>query len=450
MIRKILSVLVAMLPVLAAAQKNVVDEIVWVVGDEPILLSDIEEVRISSELPGSDPVDNPYCTIPEQIALQKLYLHQAELDSIEVSEGDVIRAVDQRINYLIQQYGSREAVEVFARKKISQLREQYKKMEREKEMMFEVQRKLVGGVSVTPAEVREYFKEMPEDSLPFVPTQVEVQIITSQPRVSREEVERIEGQLREFARRVTSGETEFSTLAKFYSQDGSARDGGELDYAGRNQWVPEFANVAFSLTDPKKVSKVVKTEFGYHIIQLIDKKGDLVKVRHILLKPEIEESEYQRCLTRLDSIAADIKADKFSFDIAAQELSEDKDTRYNRGIMANLQEETNTLTSRFQMKDLPQDVAKVVEKMQVGEISPAFRMTNAKGQTVCAIVKLKNRIDGHRANMTEDFQVLKNVVISKKREEKLEKWIKDKIASTYVRISPDWRGCDFKYKGWIK
>ena len=320
MIRKILFVLVAMLPVLAAAQKNVVDEIVWVVGDEPILLSDIEEVRISSELPGSDPVDNPYCTIPEQIALQKLYLHQAELDSIEVSEGDVIRSVDQRINYLIQQYGSREAVEIFARKKISQLREQYKKMEREKEMMFEVQRKLVGSVSVTPAEVREYFKEMPEDSLPFVPTQVEVQIITSEPRVSREEVERIEGQLREFARRVNSGETEFSTLAKFYSQDGSARDGGELDYAGRNQWVPEFANVAFSLTDPKKVSKVVKTEFGYHIIQLIDKKGDLVKVRHILLKPEIEESEYQRCLARLDSIAADIKADKFSFEIAAQEL----------------------------------------------------------------------------------------------------------------------------------
>ena len=155
MIRKILFVLVAMLPVLAAAQKNVVDEIVWVVGDEPILLSDIEEVRISSELPGSDPVDNPYCTIPEQIALQKLYLHQAELDSIEVSEGDVIRSVDQRINYLIQQYGSREAVEIFARKKISQLREQYKKMEREKEMMFEVQRKLVGSVSVTPAEARE-------------------------------------------------------------------------------------------------------------------------------------------------------------------------------------------------------------------------------------------------------------------------------------------------------
>ena len=166
---------------------------------------------------------------------------------------------------------------------------------------------------MTPAEVRKYFSSLPEDSLPLIPTQVEVQIITSVPKVSRAEVERIESRLRDFAKRINSGESEFSTLAKIYSQDGSARNGGELGYSGRNQWVPEFANVAFSLNDPKKVSKIVRTEFGFHIIQLIDKRGDRINVRHILLKPEIEESEYERALGRLDSIADDIRNDKFTF-----------------------------------------------------------------------------------------------------------------------------------------
>ena len=316
----------AMIPLAVSAQKNIVDEIIWVVGDEPILLSDVEEQRINAEMRGMS-VDNPYCTIPEQMAIQKLFLHQAELDSITVSESDIIQSVDNRINSYIQAYGSREAVEQEARMKISQMREMYKKQAREEQMVNQVQQKLTSGVTATPAEVREYFKTMPQDSLPFIPTQVEVEIITQVPQVSREEVERIEARLREFARRVNSGESEFSTLAKFYSEDGSARNGGELGYSGRNQWVPEFANVAFSLNDPKKVSKIVRTEFGFHIIQLIDKRGDKVNVRHILLKPHIEESEFERNISRLDSIADDIRNKKFTFEDAALALSDDKDTR---------------------------------------------------------------------------------------------------------------------------
>lgn len=441
--------LLAAQPMGAMAQKNVVDEIIWVVGDEPILRSDVEEMRISSELAGQ-PIENPYCVIPEKIALNKLFVHQAELDSVEVSEGDIIRGVDAQINEYIQTYGSREAVEQMSGRKISQLRDNLKKQYRESEMIREAQRKIASGVKATPAEVREYFKSVPTDSLPFIPTQVEVQIITSQPKVAREEVERIEGRLRDFAKRVNSGESEFSTLAKFYSEDGSARNGGELGYAGRNQWVPEFANVAFSLNDPKKVSKIVKTEFGYHIIQLIDKRGDKVNVRHILLKPEIAESEIEKGINRLDSIAGDIRAQKFTFDVAASALSDDKDTRNNHGLMANINQQTMTVSSRFQMKDLPQDVAKVVDTLQIGQVSRAFRMTNDKGQTVCAIVRLKNRIEGHHASMTEDFQTLREEVVSKRREEKIEEWIKQKIQKTYVRISPDWRGCDFRYKGWVK
>lgn len=447
MYRFLIFPLLVLLPLLASAQKNVVDEIIWVVGGEPILLSDVEEARISAEQSGT-PVENPYCTIPEMLAINKLFLHQAQLDSIDVSEADVIQMVDAQISEFIQTYGSREAVEQIMHMKLSQVREFWKKQAREGEMINQVKQKISGDVKVTPAQVREYYKDMPLDSLPFIPTQVEVQIITYTPQVARAEVERIEARLRDFAHRVNSGETEFATLAKFYSQDGSARNGGELGYAGRNQWVPEFANVAFSLNDPKKVSKIVRTEFGFHILQLIDKRGDKVNVRHILLKPEIDPAELEHGVARLDSIADDIRADKFTFEAAAQALSDDKDTRNNYGLMAN--HVNRSITSRFEMKDLPADVAKVVDTLQVGEISRAFTMVNEKGQTVCAVVRLKSRIDGHRASITEDFQTLRKTVIDKRSEEKIEEWLKNKINSTYVRISPEWRGCNFKYEGWIK
>lgn len=432
-----------------SAQDNVVDEVIWVVGDDPILLSDVEEARISLELRGEH-IDNPYCVIPEQLAIQKLFLHQADLDSIEVDEADVIQAADAQINEAIQNFGSRENVETMARKTISQFREQLKTRMRDDERVRRMQMKLTENIKVTPAEVREYFKNMPEDSLPFIPTQVEVQIITYVPQVSRAEIERIESQLREFARRVNSGEADFSTLAKFYSQDGSARNGGELGYSGRNQWVPEFSNVAFSLNDPKKVSKIVRTEFGYHILQLIGKRGDKVNVRHILLKPEIDESEMARGLSRLDSIADDIRNNKFTFDEAAAVLSDDKDTRNNHGLMANYDMETRMLTSRFQMKQLPPEIAKVVEGMQVGDISKAFEMVNTKGQRICAIIRLKDRIEGHHASITEDFQRLKDVVYSRRSQEKINQWIREKQRTTYIRINPDWRDCNFQYPGWIK
>lgn len=441
--------LLALSPMLGFAQTNVVDEIIWVVGNEPILLSDVEETRISSEAYGQ-PVDNPYCTIPEQIAVNKLFVHQAELDSVTVSESDVIRAVDNRINESIQAFGSREALEQMYGRSVSQMRENLKKQYREQMMADEVRQKLTTDVKATPAEVREYFKNVPNDSLPFIPTQVEVQIITSVPEVPRAEVERIENKLREYARRVNSGEADFSTLAKFYSEDGSARNGGELGYMGRNQLVPEFANVAFTLNDPKKVSKIVRSEYGYHIIQLIDKKGDKINVRHILLKPHIDDSEIEKGIARLDSIANDIRANKFTFDAAALALSDDKDTRNNHGLMANVDQQNGTVSSRFEMQDLPADVAKVVDTLSVGQISRAFRMTNDKGQEVCAVVMLKNRIEGHPANMTEDFQTLRDVVVNKRKEEKIEQWIKDKIKTTYVRISPDWRNCNFHYEGWVK
>lgn len=450
MYKKLSTIILTFLTALTIyGQKNVVDEVVWVVGDAPILLSDIEEARISAEMNG-ETVQDPYCTIPEQLAIQKLFIHQAEIDSIEVNEGDLVRSAEQRINYFIQNFGSRENVEAMSHKTIAQLREMYKETARNEQLTHGVQQKLIGSTKVTPAEVREYFKDLPEDSIPFVPTMVEVQVLTSKPHVSREEVERIENQLRDYASRVNSGESSFSTLALLYSQDaGSSRRGGELGFLGKGELVEEFANVAFSLNDTKKVSKIVRSEFGYHIVQLIEKRGDKLNCRHILLKPEIEEKEFQRCLDRLDSIAKDIRAEKFTFEAAAARLSDDKDTRNNHGLLVNHQ--GYDIKSQFEMKDLPQDIAKVVATMNVGEISPAIRVVSDKtGQEECIIVKLKSRVEGHRANMTEDYQVLKDVVTSKRNQQKIDNWIAEKIRTTHVVISPEWRNCNFQYPGWIK
>ena len=446
--KRIMLTLLSVFTLYSYAQLNVVDEVIWIVGDDPILLSDVEETRLQAEMEGK-PFDNPYCTIPEQLAIQKLFLHQAELDSISVSEATVLKEANERINYFVQNLGSRENVEKQFNLTIPQLREKLKKTTRQRAMIQQIEGKLFGNIKVTPAEVRAHFSKLPEDSLPMIPTQVEVQIITTHPRATREEIERIEEQLREFARRVNEGEAEFSTLAKIYSQDpGSARLGGELGYSGKNQFVPEFSNVAFALNDPKKVSKIVRTEFGYHIIQLIDKKGDKANFRHILLKPEIADSVFTNELARLDSIAADIKRGTFTFEIGASQLSDDKNTRNNHGIMVNTDMMTRKVTSRFAMKDLPTEIARKVEGMQEGEISKAFIYKNNQGQDICAIIKLKSRIPAHRANMTEDFQVLKDVVVDKRSAEMRKKWIEEKQKSTFVRINPEWRNCTFEYPNW--
>lgn len=450
--RKVILILFGCWALWSQAQRprNVVDEVIWVVGDDPIYLSDVEQARLYAESEGQA-LENPYCTIPEQIAIQKLYLHQAEIDSITVSEGDIIRSADEIINRYIQNIGSKEGVEAVMHKSISQLREEFKRSQRDRMRIQREQQRITEKVAITPAEVREYFKNLPADSLPLIPIQVEVEIITAQPQPTRAEVERIENKLRSFADRVNSGETEFSTLARFYSQDpGSSRNGGEMDYMGRGQLVPEFANAAFSLSDPKKVSKIVKTEFGYHIIQLVDKRGDKVKVRHILLKPDIPADEFARQEAKLDSIATLIREHKLSFEDAAAIYSDDKDTRNNKGLMSYVNPEDGMLTARFQLKDLNQSIAQVIDTMKVGEISKAITMTNAKGQDVCAIVKLKARIDAHRANLKEDFQKLRDVVYEKRCNEKLDEWIANKIKTTYVRINPGWKNCTFKYKGWIK
>ena len=223
-----------------------------------------------------------------------------------------------------------------------------------------------------------------------------------------------------------------------------------MGYMGCMEFVPEFSNVAFNLTEPGMISKPLKTEFGYHIIQLVDRKGDKAKFRHILLKPQVPDSVYQMALSRLDSIANDVRAGKFSFGEAAQTLSDDKDTRRNNGLMFTKTEGYGTPTSRIEVGKLNPFIAAAVDTMQVGAISKPFVMINDRGQKITAIVRLKNRIAAHPANMSEDFQVLSDQVLEERKADVVEKWVKEKVKSTYVRIKPEWRNCKFRYEGWLK
>ena len=429
--------------------RNVVDEVIWVVGDEPILMSDVEAMRMQAAQEGTKWEGDPDCVIPEQLAVQKLFLHQAAIDSVEVTEADVQSQVDNYVDYWVQMAGSREKLEEYKKQSISQIRNELHDVVHDQLTTQEMRKKLVENIKVTPAEVRRYFGKLSQDSIPFVPTEVEVQIITQTPKVEQEEINRVKDELRSFTDRVNSGETSFATLARLYSEDtGSARAGGEIDYTGRGMLDPAFASVAFGLTDPKKVSKIVESEFGFHIIQLIDKRGDKIKVRHILLKPRISQTSIDNSLARLDSIRTDIVNGVFTFEAGATVISDDKDTRNNHGLMANVTQ--NTRTSKFQMQDLPPEVAKVVDTMKVGEISAPFQMINSRGKTVCAIVKLKNRVEGHKATITEDFQVMQELVLNKRKEEALHDWVVDKIKTTYVRVNDRYKDCKFVYQGWIK
>ena len=447
-VRTIVATLLLIWSNAAMAQDNVIDEVAWVVGDEAIWKSEVEEARLSALYEGRKFDKDPYCVLPEEMAVQKLFLHQAELDSIEVSDAEVLQRVDYMTNMYIQNIGSREKMEEYFNKTSSQIREQLRVSAREGLTVQKMQQKIMGDVKTTPSEVRRYYTSLSQDSITYIPTMVEVEIITRKPKIPQEEIEDVKRRLRDYTERVNNGDS-FTMLARLYSEDpGSAMSGGDLGrFMGRGELDPAFANVAFNLQTPDKISKVVESEFGYHIIQLIEKRGDRIRVRHILLKPHVPEEALNESRAYLDSIADEVRKGKFTFEEAAYAISDDKNTRFNGGLLPN--EETQT--SRFEMQDLPSEIAKVVDTMEVGEISKAINMTPRTGQEQTVIVKLKSRIKGHKATVSDDYQRLKEMVVQKKQEEMVEKWIQNKLKTTYVRISDNWKpSCDFKYKGWIK
>lgn len=427
------------------AQDNVIDRVEWVVGDKAILRSDIEESIRYWLSTGRKFDGDPYCVVGEDLAVQQLFLHQAAIDSIEVDETMIMRKVDAQMDYVIQQIGSKEKLEEYFDKNSAEIREMYREQLYNMEMMEMMKSKLVGDIKVSPSLVRRYYESLPKDSLPFIQEQVEVQIITIEPEITEEEVERIKSELRDYTERIMNGETSFSTMALLYSEDpGSARRGGELDFMGRGELDPAFATVAFNLTDPGKISKIVESEYGYHIIQLMEKRGDRIKVRHILRKPERSADNIKKMLLRLDSISTDIKDGKFTFEEAAGAISDDKDTRNNYGIMYN----KNTASSQFSIEELPVDVARVIEKLEVGGLSQPFAWVLDNGKTVCAVAKLKSRTEAHLATIKDDYETLSMMYKSELGNKRLQDWIKEKQKNTYVRINRDSHNCEFKYPHW--
>lgn len=432
----------------SAGTDNVAEEVAWVVGDQPIWKSEIEEAyqnMLFERIPISG---NPYCAVPEQLAIEKLYLHQAEMDTVEIPDAMVFQQVESTLNNYISNLGSKEKVEQYFNKSIPALRESLREMVSNRGRVEQVQRNLTENITSTPAEVRRFFEKLPADSVPWVPLQVETQILSVAPAIPREAIEDVKARLRNFTEQVNKGESSFSTLAILYSEDpGSASRGGELGFSGRAQFVPEFSAVAFNLNDPKKVSKIVETEYGFHIIQLIEKRGDRINVRHILLKPKVAEKDLTEAINRMDSLRTDIEDKKFTFEEAVTFISQDKDTRNNRGRMIN----SNTGSTRFQMDELPQEVAKLVSDMEPGDISKPFIMTDPKtNHEIVALVKLSARIPGHKANISDDFQLIKSIYEASRRKEVLDTWLANKIKNTYIRIEDGWRDCEFQHKGWIK
>ena len=430
-----------------SAQNNIVEEVAWTIGDNPIYKSEIEQLY-QDLLQDRTPIKgDPYCVIPEMIAVQRLYLHQADLDTVEINSAQLQAQVDGQMNFLVNQLGSREKVEEYFRKSYNDIREHYATDISNRQRVRMVQENLTKNVKVTPSDVRRYFNNLPKDSIPYVPRQVEVQIVTINPVSPRQEIDDVKARLRDFAERVNRGESDFSTLAILYSEAPEGVRGGEVGFMGRGQLAPEYAAVAFNLNDPKKVSKIVETEFGYHIIQLIEKRGDRINTRHILLRPKVADKDLADAVTRLDTLRSEIIKGKGSFEEAARFVSQDKNTRNSHGVMVN--EENGT--TRFEMSQLPQEVARAVASLEIGEISEPFIMKDPKrDRDIVAIVKLTNRIDAHQANLSDDYQQIKGMYENARKQAILDEWLARKIDETYIRIEDGWRGCDFEHKGWVK
>jgi len=430
------------------AQKNMIDGVIWIVGDEAILRSEVEEQRVRAQYEGIRISGDPYCVVPEQIAVQKLFLHQAKLDSISAGDSQVEMQVNMRINHFLREIGSKEKLEEYFKKSFSEIKDEMRQNIANQMVIQNVQQKIVGDLKLTPADVRKFYNSLSADSISMIPAMVEVKIITIEPSIPLTDIERTKNQLREYADRVNKGDADFSMLARLYSDDiETAKRGGELGFMGRGELVPEFANTAFSLQEPGKVSRVVETEYGFHIIQLVERRGDRVNCRHILLRPHVAPEIKMAAMERLDSIANVIRNGKMSFEDAALEFSTDKETRMNGGTMTN----AITGTSKFEYQNLPQEVAKSVYNLNIGEISEPFSMINEQlGKEVYVIAQVKSKTPNHKANLSDDYQELKMLCEAKKREEILETWIENKQKETYIYIFPEWRNCEFHYKNWIK
>jgi peptidyl-prolyl cis-trans isomerase SurA len=446
MLNNIILTLFLSTSILAFSQNGVIDEVVAVVGEDAILLSEIEAQFLRMQAEGHSYEGDLKCNILEQLLLHKLLLNQAKIDSIIVNENSIISEVDATISHYIQQIGSKEKMEEYFNKPTAQIKEDLRVVKREQNLTQSMRREISNEITVTPAQVRYHFRNMKKSDLPILPGQIEVEQIVVEPKIDQEETDRIKEQLRGYQQRVQEG-SDFSMLAILYSQDeGSARRGGELGFMGKGQLVPAFADVAFSLRDKNKVSRIVESEYGFHIIQLIERRGNRVNCRHILLKPKVSAEAKKVSVERLDSLSKMINNKEIDFNTAARLYSFDKDTRGNGGLLAN----GMTGSSKFELTQLPPEIAKKVENMKADEISKPFPTINSNGKEVYMIIRLKTKSDSHVANIDQDYVAIKDIYLQEKQESYMEEWIKEKQKEIYISIDEKWTKCDFENKGWVK
>lgn len=428
-----------------SAQNNMVDKIIAIVGEEIILKSDIENEFLHEQGQGLISSSSDYRgEILERQLIQKLLLAQAKLDSITVTEDEVETEVNNRIQYLTTNIGSRERLEAYFGKNVEEIKNDMRSPIREKLITETMQQHIVDKMRSTPSEVKNFYKKLPKDSLPDIPDKYEIQQIVIKPTVSEAEKERIRERLREFREQILSGEKTFNTLAVMYSEDGSAVRGGELGYGTKSMWDPAFAEAAFSLK-PGKISKIVESEFGFHIIQLIDRQGERINVRHIILQPKISDKEREEALHRLDTIRNYILDKKMSFEEAAYYFSTDKKTKNNGGLVAS----PNSLDSRVERAEIGGETAKHVNRMKVGEISEPF-IDHEEAREEYKIIRVKAFYPQHKANLDDDWTTFENMLKNEKQMEKLEKWVKEKQENTYIHIDDAYKNSKFRYDGWIK
>ncbi len=428
------------------AQDKVIDQIVAIVGGNIVLKSDIEKMYMDQLAQGVSSDGDMKCEILENFLIDKLLVAEAELDTlINVTDSQVNQQMDGQLQAYVAHFGSERAVENFFKKPIADIRAEMRLVVRDQLMSSQMRNKIIQDVTATPSEVRQHYRTLPEDEVPVIPTQYEYAQITLRPEIILEEENRVKAELRELKNKIEGGSS-FAAMAVMYSEGPSANVGGEIGYLGRAQLDQEYAAAAFNLKGDR-ISNVVKSEFGYHIIQLVDRRGDKVNTRHILMTPKVSPEAREQAQERLDSLATLIRKEKITFQEAAGRFSSDKNTRNNGGLVIN----PNNLTSKFAAEELDGNVSKVLSGLNIGEISDPFVMTDPDSrQQVFAVVKLIDKIETHKANLQNDYQQLSDLFLQKKREQELEEWIDKRQQETYIRIDDTYANCNFEFDNWRK
>lgn len=426
------------------SQEKVVDQIVAVVGNNIIMLSEIENQYLQLISQGVTSNRDLKCDILEEFLSQKLLINQAKIDSIEVSEAQVELQLEQRLQFFVNQIGSEEKLEEYFNKSVLEIKEDLRDVIRDQLITQQMQAEIAGDIQITPSEVKSFYNNMHEDSIPLVNAQIELYQILKYPPYNEEAIFEVKERLLKLRERILNGER-FSKLAVLYSEGPSATRGGDIGFSTRAELDPAYAKAAFSLPEGG-VSKIVESAFGYHIIQVVERREDRVKTRHILMKPKVPLDEGLKAKKFLDSISVLIRTDSMNFESAARRFSEDESTSMNGGQVVN----PETGNPRFEIDQLDPKEYYIIKDLKVGEISEPFETTDKNGKTVYKILKVKSRIEPHQANLKQDFNLLKNMAIVRKQDEVIQEWIAEKQKSTYIHIDESFVNCDFISDGWVK